>query len=763
MTLRDFMPPAFAKAWDSVVARSLAAYTAAFMRGDDVTDRPAATRLVSAYGQSPMVFAAVNMISGEFAGLDLDFYQGEEAYGDAQLDAWWTAPALGTDRKRINRDLVDRILTMWLKNEGEYFLLLDDSWVTSGGRPLGAKATPFIIARPDRMRLIVQGGELQGYEWIDAGGRRHVFVPEQVIHHKEPNPFDDWRGLGCATVARVAIEGVFLTGNYIRELMRNNGDQGFIVIGKNGVASDDQRAQIVADLRAKRLALRMGQPKDLFLTGDITVDRPTEQAAGADLVATTGMSGAEIFLTYGVPPSMGTVKQSYSIGKDSDRYQLITGTSLPTSRTLCGSYAKLASMQSGKTLTAEHDWDEHPVMQEVRNARIDTGVKLWTAGWSWEDINDYLSLGAAEFPGWDKRYLPFSVSEVDSGAAPEEDPALVEDSTPVADNDQVKALRALVLLRQRMCTRVEKNVTPLPVATVKTRDPLAACQCGAGLLDILQSDYVEQKADRDPKEIALWKQHMAVRREQVKGFASRFSRSLMKARTETLRNIESKYISKGVQLFTQDGPNPVHRTAAADLMFDLADFAADFQAGMRKQHKLALDAAGQQVMSELGKKNDPFTFAPGDVLDFISGRTNKLSGVPDDVFSRIQKTMQEGIDAGESKDDLASRVRAEFNAIDKGRSQVIAQTETSAAFGYGRNAAMEDAGVEYKAWLTSGNDNVRLAHQEAGLTYAADAGIPLDDPFIVDGEELQYPGDASGSPENVINCHCIQIAVGAPA
>ena len=31
------------------------------------------------------------------------------------------------------------------------------------------------------------------------------------------------------------------------------------------------------------------------------------------------------------------------------------------------------------------------------------------------------------------------------------------------------------------------------------------------------------------------------------------------------------------------------------------------------------------------------------------------------------------------------------------------------------------------------------------------------EPFLVEGEELQYPRDPSGSPENTINCHCLVI------
>jgi hypothetical protein len=33
--------------------------------------------------------------------------------------------------------------------------------------------------------------------------------------------------------------------------------------------------------------------------------------------------------------------------------------------------------------------------------------------------------------------------------------------------------------------------------------------------------------------------------------------------------------------------------------------------------------------------------------------------------------------------------------------------------------------------------------------------VKPDEPFVVEGEELMYPRDPSGSAENTINCHCL--------
>jgi len=69
---------------------------------------------------------------------------------------------------------------------------------------------------------------------------------------------------------------------------------------------------------------------------------------------------------------------------------------------------------------------------------------------------------------------------------------------------------------------------------------------------------------------------------------------------------------------------------------------------------------------------------------------------------------------------------------------------------------MKASGVEFKAWITSGDDAVRPDHRQAGSDYAA--GIPIDQPFIVGGEPLSYPGDPTGSAGNIINCRCLQVA-----
>lgn len=728
--------------------RSFSSFARAFMTGADLVEG-SGNRLTQPYAQSPWAFAAVNLIAGEIAGRPVKFYAGESEFTDAAFAAWWEAPAWGVEclglRKRMPASAVRRDLASWAKLEGEFFIAVDDEWLlATASRNGAARLNPFLILAPGRVRLIVQGGVLQGYEHVDTAGRRTIFVPEQVYHWKAFNPYDPWRGLGAQQVAKVATEGAFLTSTYIRDIMRNNGDQGFIVVGKNGAVDDDQRDQVIAALREKRLALQRGVAKDLFLEGDISVDRPPERGVSTEIVGGKSTQAQEIFTAYGVPASMAEAKSNYSMGKDSDRYQLITSNCMPLGGEICSVFAQIGTRMTGKVLTAKLDWDDHPVMVEVRLSRVETGLRLWGAGMPMEKANEYLGLGMPEFAGWDQGYLPYSVVPIGQPTVmyqdPQKDPSLADSGTEPKSKllPEIASLMALVAGRAKV--RSSAAAIEAQVETDVLRG--FTCNCGEGC--------IEQKADRPAAEIARWREYMKQRRETVVGFKSAFGRVLMAARIETLRKIEAKADKSAVT-----------KAAATDFLFDLAKFTGEFKAAMRKQQTLALDKAGTQLLKELGK-DDPFHFAPSKVLNFLDARANKLAGVPQSVFDRVRDSLKEGLDAGDSTAQLAARAKKVFNQLGDAEAQRIAQTETAAAYGTGRHEAMVEAGVQYKAWLTSGNANVREAHRVAGLTYSADTPIKVDEPFVVDGEELMYPGDESGSPGNTINCHCVQIAVAAP-
>ena len=122
---------------------------------------------------------------------------------------------------------------------------------------------------------------------------------------------------------------------------------------------------------------------------------------------------------------------------------------------------------------------------------------------------------------------------------------------------------------------------------------------------------------------------------------------------------------------------------------------------------------------------------------------NRLTG---DVLPKIK----EGIQTGAGYDKTAKELRTEFKNMTDNQLKRISRTETHQVYNEAKlETMMQSQAVKGKQWLSSGLDNMRDWHAEVdGQTQY------VEDPFIVDGEELMYPGDPSGSASNIINCEC---------
>ena len=566
------------------------------------------------------------------------------------------------------------------------------------------------------MRHVVQNGELAGWNYIDPRGKSNVLLPEQVIQLKLWNPYDPYRGLSELKPCRDAAESDYMAGKFNLNLMRNNGDQGAYVILKNGqLLNDDQRQQITNQLREKRELSQRGVFKPIFLGGDIDIKPPPVSSPDAAFRDNRIQNRYEIYIAFGVPPSMADKMESYSIGSASDWYQLIVETCIPAGNQICDAIDQVNFRLTKQAITSCFGWDEHPVMQAVRRERLDSMTKLWASGMPMKQINDYLSLGMPEYEGWDVGYLPFSVAPVSTVNEPEQDPA-VSPAFAEPANDSTSDIEKM----KRILNPVSRAKAAL------------SCGCGGHLGE-------EVAKGRSKKELALWKSHMSQRRALVKMYESKFGRVLMTARSEMLAKCEK--LAKSV---TRAG-------VAADFMFDFDKFTGELLNTMRNVAKTGLQMSGEQLYSELGK-DDAFKYPPEKVLHFLTLRDNKMKGVAKNVFTEINSTVEESLVKGDSISDMAKAIRAKFNDISRARATTIAMTETSAVYGQGRQDAMSEAGVQYKQWLTSGNANVRAAHEEAnGQT------VRIDEDFEVGGEKLSHPGDPNGSAENVINCHCVSI------
>ncbi len=706
-------------------------------------------KLTAPYARSTWVRAAIGLITGPITSVPLCFAAdgrgSKTRLVDPALTEFWAAPAIGPVQPaflmsapsvqggRLALAEVIEATVGWLKLRGQAFWVFDDSWLFHSAR----QRSPFIIAPPSRMREEISGTELLSWEYSDGGGMRHRLKPEQVLHIKMWNPYHDVCGSAPYDNAQTAAEADFLAGEYGRNLMRNNGDRGPFIIGKNGVPSDEQQKQIVRVLREKRAAAARGEFRPAFLVGDITVEDPKAQAMDTALIAQRIENRDEIAVAMGVPPSFFHTAASYSIGSASDYFRLIETGCMPVAAKLADAVESVSRLlRGGKPVSAWWDFSQHSTMQQVRSERLGDFGKLWAIGMPAKEAGEYLSLGLPRFPGDDQGYLPFSVAAVDGASAeplPEPgSPAAGQGDTGTGGQGDEPTAPLDKLVRLLEARRAPALPAPLSPGLLV---PLS-CSCGTITLDDLATRA------GDTTRLKLWKFHMLARRAAVKRCEAKFSKVLQTARAEVLAKIGA---SEGKAVAT--------KAAAADFLFDLSKFTGALKGEMRKAALASLTEAGTALFTEVAK-DDVYTMPPARVTQFVKDRENKLTDVAENIFARIKEALQDGLDDGESTAKLAARIKATFNEIDDGRAMTIAQTETSAAYGYARQDAMDQAGVEWKEWLTSGLDNVRTTHLEAEGQRQT-----VNDPFSVGAAKLFFPGDPAGPPNEVINCHCVAIAV----
>jgi len=137
------------------------------------------------------------------------------------------------------------------------------------------------------------------------------------------------------------------------------------------------------------------------------------------------------------------------------------------------------------------------------------------------------------------------------------------------------------------------------------------------------------------------------------------------------------------------------------------------------------------------------------ISTITSTSKDKILGIIQDILSETDLNGW-GIDKATS--ELYRQVGANLRGNGYARAKAIAQTEMISASNQAAEMAAQSTGYEYvKFWSTSHLPDVRPTHTEAE-EYSIQVGGLRPDQTFPNG--LLYPGDPSGSPEEIINCRC---------
>lgn len=138
-----------------------------------------------------------------------------------------------------------------------------------------------------------------------------------------------------------------------------------------------------------------------------------------------------------------------------------------------------------------------------------------------------------------------------------------------------------------------------------------------------------------------------------------------------------------------------------------------------------------------------------DALEYLRGTANRMVRVTEGTWTRARAQLIQGFTAGESIEELSARLQS-VTDWSASRAATVARTEIISASNAGALAEVRAVNPEAsKEWIATLDDRTRPTHREADHET-----VLLDGTFSVGADELDFPGDPSGSPGEIISCRC---------
>ena len=138
-------------------------------------------------------------------------------------------------------------------------------------------------------------------------------------------------------------------------------------------------------------------------------------------------------------------------------------------------------------------------------------------------------------------------------------------------------------------------------------------------------------------------------------------------------------------------------------------------------------------------------------VDYALEASNRMKDVGQTAWNDIKNKVSKSIEDGTSTEKLKELIQ-QNRRFSEYRADTIARTETSNAYNNGDWAgvqALGEYGPTYKYWVATLDARGRPEHIAVN-----NVTLPINDPFVVGGEEMMFPHSPGASAGNVVNCRC---------
>ncbi len=237
-----------------------------------------------------------------------------------------------------------------------------------------------------------------------------------------------------------------------------------------------------------------------------------------------------------------------------------------------------------------------------------------------------------------------------------------------------------------------------------------------------------------------------------------FENELDKAERRQLSKVKRYYkteYKKGVESFVSEGQTNFQLLfSETDLSKIYRDLYVNIGLQFAKWYARSFDKYTTKAV-ESGPFIDQWINSFGAYGSAVAAqRVVLVSGTAKDTLIKItQRLMSDPEFMTLGAVEQARILNNQFNNYSRYQSERLVRTEATAAANF---ATLESATTIFpgaqmmKEWIASFDDRTRSTHAEAG----ASNPVPYNDPFMVGGSFMMYPGDPSGPAAEVVNCRC---------
>lgn len=560
---------------------------------------------------------------------------------------------------------------------------------------VGMKPRELWSLRSDRIEIIPDKEDMiKGYVYKIGSGQA-TYSPQEMIFGKYHNPTDEWRGMSPLSAARQSV----ISEYYTIKANQNIFKQGMRISG----AFVSKKA--LGDVSFNRLRAQLNSMyagvdnfhRNLLLEDGLDFKQMTIPPKDMEWIKQRKLNREEILAVYKVPPVKVGIFE----------------------------YANYANSEAQDKIY----WNECIIPRLIK-------------------IQEYLNTFLCPRYGKDI-YCEFDLSKVEAFKENE------ELKSKIADTLVTKGIKTVNEVREEYYNmgpvswgdtwNAPWNLMPIetPKATGKETDDDKKHIKAIELPESEKNDKIWRAFDRFLRPLERKFEKL------MKAFFADQEDRVLNDYDENTKSIED--IIAKIDKLEEFNPRIMAR-----LIYDDQEERFLLEKGMKKTYIGIIEQAGDRAGLALGID---FSMTDPKVIELIGNKLFRFSSVVSKTTEKqIRQSLLDGIEGGESINEIRDRIRLNFSHAETVRAKRIAQTEVIGASNGAAHQAYNQAGVEKKEWISSRDEKVRDTHIQLELDTAEDmGGVPINqnESFILsDGDTLMYPGDSHGKAKNIVNCRC---------